>query len=165
MVEKDAVFIPAGWDNDKKIAILYENMHRYGSGSDLDCHASIISAVTKVCVLLSVRPDQYYTDVIARPMSVLGRRSGVQGSGGQAGSGGSQVREVEVVAEEEQSFLSRQQQYLAQGLPPSQGQVSAPSNLTSIITSCHYRQCPRVSRRLQIGKWSAVLASKDHRKR
>ena len=31
VVEKDAVFIPAGWDNDKKIAILYENMHRYGS--------------------------------------------------------------------------------------------------------------------------------------
>ena len=28
MVEKDAVFIPAGWDNDKKISILYENMHR-----------------------------------------------------------------------------------------------------------------------------------------
>ena len=113
----------------------------------------------------SVRPDQYYTDVIARPMSVLGRRSGAQGSGGQAGSAGSQVREVEVVAEEEQSFLSRQQQYLAQGLPPSQGQVSVPITLTSIITPCHYRQCLRVSRRLQIGKWSAVLASKGHRKR
>ena len=28
VVEKDAVFIPAGWDKDKKIAILYENMHR-----------------------------------------------------------------------------------------------------------------------------------------
>ena len=28
-MEKDAVFIPAGWDNDKKIAILYENMHRW----------------------------------------------------------------------------------------------------------------------------------------
>ena len=23
------MFIPAGWDNDKKISILYENMHRY----------------------------------------------------------------------------------------------------------------------------------------
>ena len=57
---------------------------------------------------------------------MLGRRSGVQGQGAQAGTGGSSqvVREVEVVAEEEQSFLSRQQQYLAQGLPPSQGQVS-----------------------------------------
>jgi len=90
VVEKDAVFIPAGWDNDKKIAILYENMH-------------------------SVRPDQYYTDVIARPMSVLGRRSG-GGSGAGHGQGA-----VEVVAEEEQQFLARQQQYLAQGLPPNQG--------------------------------------------
>lgn len=80
-----------------------------------------------------MRPDQYYTDVIARPMSVLGRRSGAQGSGTQAGAGGSQVREVEVVAEEEQSFLSRQQQYLAQGLPPSQGQVSVPIRLVTIF--------------------------------
>ena len=31
VVEKDAVFIPAGWDNNKKIAILYENMHRCGA--------------------------------------------------------------------------------------------------------------------------------------
>ena len=63
----------------------------------------------------SVRPDQYYTDVIARPMSVLGRRTGL-------GPG----REVEVVAEEEQQFLSRQQQYLAQGVPPSQGGAMPP---------------------------------------
>ena len=65
-----------------------------------------------------MRPDQYYTDVIARPMSVLGRRSG--------SAAGGQPREVEVVAEEEQMFLSRQQQYLAQGLPPSQGQPMPP---------------------------------------
>ena len=64
----------------------------------------------------SVRPDQYYTDVIARPMSVVGRRTGGPGPG----------REVEVVAEEEQQFLSRQQQYLAQGVPPSQGGGSMP---------------------------------------
>ena len=50
MVEKDAVFIPAGWDNDKKIAILYENMHRYGSDHDFDCHAGIISSVTQVFI-------------------------------------------------------------------------------------------------------------------
>ena len=62
-----------------------------------------------------MRPDQYYTDVIARPMSVLGRRTG-------PGPG----REVEVVAEEEQQFLSRQQQYLAQGVPPSQGGAMPP---------------------------------------
>ncbi|KAK4302662.1 hypothetical protein Pmani_025263 [Petrolisthes manimaculis] len=42
VVEKDAVFIPAGWDNDKKIAILYENMH-------------------------TMSPDDYYTDVIVKP--------------------------------------------------------------------------------------------------
>ncbi len=34
---------PAGWDNEKKIAILNENLH-------------------------GVKPDQYYTDVIARPI-------------------------------------------------------------------------------------------------
>ena len=33
---------------------------------------------------------------------------------------------MEVVAEDEQQFLMRQQQYLAQGLPPSQGQVMPP---------------------------------------
>merc|ERR1719290_397274 len=64
VVEKDAVFIPAGWDGMKKISILYENMH-------------------------SVRPDQYYTDVIARPMTGLGRKP-------------TSCREVEIVAEEEQ---------------------------------------------------------------
>ena len=37
---------PAGWDNEKKVAILYENMH-------------------------SVNPDHYYTDVIARPMITI----------------------------------------------------------------------------------------------
>lgn len=33
---------PAGWDNEKKIAILYENMH-------------------------TMTPEDYYTDVIVRP--------------------------------------------------------------------------------------------------
>jgi len=42
VVEKDAVFVPAGWDNDKKINILYENMQ-------------------------SVKPDDDYSDVITRP--------------------------------------------------------------------------------------------------
>ena len=67
---------------------------------------------------------------------MLGRRSGVQGQGAQAGTGGSSqvVREVEVVAEEEQSFLSRQQQYLAQGLPPSQGQVSVHIIIITLVT-------------------------------
>jgi len=88
VVEKDAVFIPAGWDNDKKISILYENMH-------------------------SVRPDQYYTDVIARPITGLGRKQ-------QAS------KEIEVVAEEEQHFLTRHQLFLQQGgTPPTGGSIPA----------------------------------------
>ncbi|XP_052867842.1 cytoplasmic dynein 1 light intermediate chain 2 [Anopheles cruzii] len=44
VVEKDAVLIPAGWDNTKKISILYENMQ-------------------------SCKPDDYYNDIIAQPPS------------------------------------------------------------------------------------------------
>uniref|UniRef100_A0A182Q473 Dynein light intermediate chain n=1 Tax=Anopheles farauti TaxID=69004 RepID=A0A182Q473_9DIPT len=44
VVEKDAVLIPAGWDNMKKISILYENMQ-------------------------SCKPDDYYNDIIAQPPS------------------------------------------------------------------------------------------------
>lgn len=44
IVEKDAVLIPAGWDNMKKINILYENMQ-------------------------SCKPDDYYNDIIAQPPS------------------------------------------------------------------------------------------------
>ncbi|ELU06193.1 hypothetical protein CAPTEDRAFT_20224 [Capitella teleta] len=44
VVERDSVFIPTGWDNEKKISILYENM----SG---------------------MSPNDPYEDVIARPMS------------------------------------------------------------------------------------------------
>ena len=65
------LFSPAGWDNEKKVAILYENMH-------------------------SIRPDQYYTDVIAKPIV---RKS-------------TNNRDIEVTAEDEQGFLLRQQQYL-----------------------------------------------------
>lgn len=42
VVEKDAVFIPSGWDNEKKIAILYENIQ-------------------------SCLPDDNYNDVIIKP--------------------------------------------------------------------------------------------------
>jgi len=42
VVEKDAVFIPAGWDNDKKINILNENMQ-------------------------SMKPEDDFSDVITRP--------------------------------------------------------------------------------------------------
>jgi len=114
VVEKDAVFIPAGWDSSKKIAILYENMH-------------------------SVQHDQYYTDVIARPMmSVVQAGSGNTGSGtgmpgvrktGMAGAGTG--REIEVVAEDMGQFLARQQAYLqgsggGVGGPAPQGQSAQP---------------------------------------
>lgn len=44
VVEKDAVLIPSGWDNMKKISILYENMQ-------------------------SMKPDDYYRNVIAQPVT------------------------------------------------------------------------------------------------
>ncbi|KAG1675117.1 Cytoplasmic dynein 1 light intermediate chain 2 [Nymphon striatum] len=44
VVEKDSVFIPSGWDNEKKISILYENM-------------------------TNMKPDDVYTDVILRPIT------------------------------------------------------------------------------------------------
>lgn len=86
VVEKDAVFIPAGWDSSKKIAILHENMH-------------------------SMKPDQYYTDVIARPMT------GLRGIHGKTTTDKPR-HELEVTAEDEQQFLLRQQQYLQQGAQP-----------------------------------------------
>ena len=79
-------FSPAGWDSSKKIAILHENMH-------------------------SMKPDQYYTDVIARPMT------GIRSMHGKMASEKPR-NEVEVTAEDEQQFLLRQQQYLHQGGQP-----------------------------------------------
>ncbi len=89
VVERDAIFIPAGWDNLKKIAILYENMH-------------------------SVNPDDYYTDVIAKPAA---RKIG----GGQ--------RELEVSAEDEQTFLSKHQAASSTAAP------GTPSNLPNAATN------------------------------
>lgn len=74
VVEKDAVFIPAGWDNMKKISILYENMH-------------------------SCKPEDYYRDIIVQPIT----RKAVSS------------RENEILAEDEQTFLARQQQILLAG--------------------------------------------------
>ncbi|XP_037085323.1 cytoplasmic dynein 1 light intermediate chain 1-like [Pollicipes pollicipes] len=79
VVEKDAVFIPAGWDNDKKISILYENMH-------------------------SIHPEDYYTAVISRPAIKK-----------------TLVKDAELQAEDEQTFLSRQQQQLLAGGVASPG--------------------------------------------
>ena len=79
-------FSPAGWDSSKKIAILHENMH-------------------------SMKPDQYYTDVIARPMT------GIRGIHGKVANEKPR-HEIEITAEDEQQFLLRQQQYLQQGAQP-----------------------------------------------
>ena len=77
-------FRPAGWDNEKRVAILYENMH-------------------------SMKPDQYFTDVIAKPMV---RKS-------------TNDKDIEIMAEDEQQFLLRQQQYLQQGNPMAAGTLPA----------------------------------------
>lgn len=88
VVEKDAVFIPAGWDNMKKISILYENMH-------------------------SCKPDDYYRDVIVQPAM----RKTVN-------------RESEILAEDEQTFLTRQQQISFGGGPPAMPRLGdTPSRL------------------------------------
>ncbi|KAK0172651.1 hypothetical protein PV328_005946 [Microctonus aethiopoides] len=91
VVEKDAVLIPAGWDNMKKIGILHENLQ-------------------------SMKPDDYYRDVIAQPQT---NRKCI-------------TREVEVQAEDEQAFLARQQATLS-GLrdpsrsPTTRNQVPSPN--------------------------------------
>jgi len=77
VVERDAVFIPAGWDSPAKISILLENLFRF-------------------------RPDQPYNEVIRSPFA------------GQPGREGRQVREAEVVAEQEQDFLARIAPFLQQ---------------------------------------------------
>ncbi|KAK3085233.1 hypothetical protein FSP39_000334 [Pinctada imbricata] len=70
VVERDLVFVPAGWDNEKKISILYENLN-------------------------SMKQDDCYEDVIAKPIT----RKPVQ-------------RDAEVVADDEQVFLMKQQSVL-----------------------------------------------------
>ncbi|XP_078335547.1 cytoplasmic dynein 1 light intermediate chain 2-like isoform X2 [Crassostrea virginica] len=70
VVEKDCVFVPAGWDNEKKISILYENLN-------------------------TMKADDCFEDVITKPIT----RKPIQ-------------RDAEVVAEDEQVFLMKQQSIL-----------------------------------------------------
>lgn len=79
MVEKDALFIPSGWDSDKKIAILYEN-------------------------ITNVSPDDPFNEVIMKPGTI------------KTGIG---FKEEEVVAEDDQSFLSKMHSQLNQNVPNS----------------------------------------------
>ncbi|XP_044149270.1 cytoplasmic dynein 1 light intermediate chain 1 isoform X2 [Bufo gargarizans] len=82
VVEKDAVFIPAGWDNDKKIGILYENLQ-------------------------TLKPDDTFEDVITKPPV---RKF---------------VHEKEILAEDDQVFLTKQQSQLAKQPPTSAGRPDA----------------------------------------
>lgn len=79
VVEKDSVFVPAGWDTEKKISILNEN-------------------------LASVKPEDLYEDVLSKPVV----RKPIQ-------------KDAEVIAEDEQVFLMRQQSQLAKQPAPGCG--------------------------------------------
>ncbi|XP_069111961.1 cytoplasmic dynein 1 light intermediate chain 2-like isoform X3 [Argopecten irradians] len=76
VVEKDSVFVPTGWDNEKKIKILYENLN-------------------------SMKAEDCYGEVIVKPMT----RKPVQ-------------RDAEVIAEDEQVFLVKQQMQLSKQPAP-----------------------------------------------
>ncbi|XP_040289327.1 cytoplasmic dynein 1 light intermediate chain 1 isoform X1 [Bufo bufo] len=82
VVEKDAVFIPGGWDNDKKIGILYENLQ-------------------------TLKPDDTFEDIITKPPV---RKF---------------VHEKEILAEDDQVFLTKQQSQLAKQPPTSAGRPDA----------------------------------------
>uniref|UniRef100_A0A8B9TGF2 Dynein light intermediate chain n=1 Tax=Anas platyrhynchos TaxID=8839 RepID=A0A8B9TGF2_ANAPL len=78
VVEKDAVFIPAGWDNDKKIGILHENFQ-------------------------TLKAEDSFEDNIRKPPV---RKF---------------VHEKEIVAEDDQVFLMKQQSQLAKQPPTAAG--------------------------------------------
>lgn len=80
VVERDAVFIPTGWDSETKISILYPNM-------------------------TTVKPEDSFDEVIVRPVPV---RKPIP-------------TDPEVIVEDEQTFLLRQQQLLTKALPSSPG--------------------------------------------
>nr|XP_033785992.1 cytoplasmic dynein 1 light intermediate chain 1 isoform X2 [Geotrypetes seraphini] len=78
VVEKDAVFIPAGWDNEKKIRILHENFQ-------------------------TLKADDNFEEIIRKPPV---RKF---------------VHEKEIVAEDDQVFLMKQQSQLAKQPPSAAG--------------------------------------------
>ncbi|ESO81920.1 hypothetical protein LOTGIDRAFT_223679 [Lottia gigantea] len=84
VVERDAVFVPCGWDNEKKISILYETMN-------------------------TVKPEDSFEDVIVKPLT----RKPIQ-------------RDAEVIAEDEQVFLMRQQSQLSKQPVPGPVAESTP---------------------------------------
>ncbi|XP_078042738.1 dynein light intermediate chain isoform X2 [Augochlora pura] len=116
VVEKDAVLIPAGWDNMKKISILFENLQ-------------------------SMKPDDYYTDVIAQPAT--NRRC--------------VTREVEVQAEEEQSFLAKQQIELLVLKDPTRSPTLRNQASTGPVASPNKKLDPKATGASQSGE--GVLAN------
>ncbi|KAJ7322516.1 hypothetical protein JRQ81_018803 [Phrynocephalus forsythii] len=78
VVEKDAVFIPAGWDNEKKIGILHENFQTLKVGDSFE-------------------------DIVTKPPV---RKF---------------VHEKEIMAEDDQVFLTKQQSLLAKQPPTAAG--------------------------------------------
>ncbi|XP_039192251.1 cytoplasmic dynein 1 light intermediate chain 1 [Crotalus tigris] len=78
VVEKDAVFIPAGWDNEKKIGILHENFQ-------------------------TLKVSDNFEDIVIKPPV---RKF---------------VHEKEIVAEDDQVFLMKQQTLLAKQPPSTTG--------------------------------------------
>uniref|UniRef100_A0A8C5QPU6 Dynein light intermediate chain n=1 Tax=Leptobrachium leishanense TaxID=445787 RepID=A0A8C5QPU6_9ANUR len=82
VVEKDAVFIPAGWDNEKKIGILHENFQ-------------------------TLKPEDTFEDIVTKPPV---RKF---------------VHEKEIVSEDDQVFLMKQQSLLAKQPPSAAGRPDA----------------------------------------
>ncbi|KAM8967852.1 cytoplasmic dynein 1 light intermediate chain 1 [Pelodytes ibericus] len=82
VVEKDAVFIPAGWDNEKKIGILYENFQ-------------------------TLKIEDTFEDIITKPPV---RKF---------------VHEKEIVSEDDQVFLMKQQSQLSKQPPTTAGRPDA----------------------------------------
>ncbi|MEE6520284.1 hypothetical protein FKM82_018129 [Ascaphus truei] len=82
VVEKDAVFIPAGWDNEKKIGILHENFQ-------------------------TLKLEDPFEDTVTKPPV---RKF---------------VHEKEIVAEDDQVFLMKQQSQLAKQPPTAAGRPDA----------------------------------------
>ncbi|KAL8575944.1 hypothetical protein ACOMHN_027342 [Nucella lapillus] len=130
VVERDSVFVPSGWDNEKKISILYENMSSVKSDDTLE--EVIVKPILR-------KPVQRDAEVVAEDQQMfLTKMQAVLLMFGVAlllccvGVLQPPVqRDAEVVAEDEQMFLMKMQAVLAKqaastGGPPAGGEASTP---------------------------------------
>ena len=102
IVERDAIFIPAGWDNPKKADILLENLHRL---KPADNYADVF-----------VKPVVRRVSSLPRPLLVVSERVLLQ----------PMQRDNEIVtAEDDQEFLSKLQLTLNRAASPGRA-VSLP---------------------------------------